>query len=210
MTSTPYLRQADPAWTARALGLSAVSPTIGRSGCLLTAITQAVRALGVDVSATPVAVQERAISHWRAKHGANPWLCPFVELPPSGPPKPGPNAVLDLVAEAAGLHSDPAARVDNNPELMQVVLDKTLLNGGLCILHVDYDGDGRGDHFALALRIDDDKIHYADPATGTEGRIDLRSLVTAPGGHSWGQRVYRVRSVRPVYRRVAPAQRTLL
>ena len=77
------------------------------------------------------------------------------------------------------------------------------LKVGLAILHVDHDsdrgGDEAADHFVLARRIEGDRVIYADPATGEEGSLDLRTL---SGSAMWGSRTraYQVRSVRPLGR----------
>lgn len=188
------IKQADPAHGGKQLGNG--KATIGGSGCALVSM----------------AIAEQLLSGRRAD---------VLRLNDEGrrvgafaPGASGAN--LELLAHAAGLSAPLSKRLflrfGDTARARNLIVD-TLVAGGVCILHVDHDrdrvgGDEEPDHFVLATGFDDVDLHYADPAPGEVGRLQLRTLVGAavwrePGARGDDDpgdiRIYRVRSVLPVF-----------
>ena len=171
------LKQGDLRWAKKKLGKT--TTTIGAAGCLATCYAQALRALGVDSSATPSEIVDVGND------------TPGVFLRAS--------IVQPVLAKALRLKAgDPVASVQGAQALRAAIV--TGLKDGVVVLHVDHDmhragGDIDGDHFVLALSVADELITYADPATGKLGTLDLRML---SGVADWGSplRRYEVRSAR--------------
>jgi len=170
--------------SAGRLKLPGSTLTVAGYGCLLCCWVQALRDLEVDPSATPASV----IAATKDLTGqARVW---FAGLP-----------VQPQLGKAFGLTAGEVVRCPPQPAqvMRQTIADALAV--GLVILHVDHDstrgGDLEGDHFVLGRRLEGDRIVYADPATGEEGSLDLRTL---SGAAVWpsGTRAYQVRSARPV------------
>lgn len=174
----PYLRQGAPQWKDQLLGMG--PSTIGRSGCLLTAITQASRVLAGGELLPPT------LNDWgRAGGGFS-----------------GSRAIIHKLAELAALQAPPAMRTGGSTEQLRLALLSALRMKWLALLHVDHDsalvhGDPEGDHWILALREVPEWVLCADPATGQQVAIRLDSLT---GASSWasGIRKYSVRTVVPI------------
>lgn len=171
------LRQADPRWAKKKLGTSTTS--IAAAGCLATCYAQALRFLSIDDEATPSEV----VDVGNATPGA------FLRA----------SIVQPVLSKALGLKaSDPVASVQGAQAVRAAIVEG--LKHGVVILHVDHDsdragGDIDGDHFVLAVHVDDDVIVYTDPATGDRGTLGLRTMSGVAG---WGSplRRYEVRSAR--------------
>lgn len=180
----PY-RQADPRWGA--CEIAPVQPgarpaNLARKGCLITSVAEVSRRYG-DLALDPPTVLQRG-----KKAGA------FY----------GANAVLPVLADAAGLKAPREERVfaANGIDEMRRVLRAALVNG-FAVLHVDHDAQGAGDHFVVAVRIESDSdgghVVYSDPATGKEARLSLSTLEGRAGWPVAAPKTYRVVSVAPIY-----------
>jgi hypothetical protein len=172
------LKQKDPLWAKVKLGKTTL--TVGAAGCLATCYAQALRALGIDETATPATVVAACVT-------ANGFLRAGIVQP--------------VLSKALGIHADDVVTAVQTAQVMRAVIVKGL-ERGVVILHVDHDhdragGDDDGDHFVLATRIEGDRIYYCDPATGSECWLDLRTM---SGMAEWGdpRRRYEVRSARPL------------
>lgn len=192
MSARPVvLAQGDVRWRGLQLGNGALR--VGGHGCLLVALTQAVRELKVQPDALPPHVQE-ACRRARAFGPASS------------------NLTLPTAAEAVGLSSPLRARVDSeDASVLARALEQALETGGLAILQVDHDRDRAGgdmppDHFVLATGFRTSgiggrlELAVLDPATGRE---ELLLWPTLTGNVRWSAldvRTYRVLSVRPVHR----------
>ncbi len=186
-----YLRQADPEWSKVPLGhhnpANTKAPTLGKYGCFVTALTMAVNHL-TGYMYTPKEIQERILSK-------RPDAFFGVQL------------VLERAAPVFGLVAEEKNRIRT------VRGDKRLppaarmaLETGLCILHVDHDGelplgDPQGDHFILGYLLANGKIECADPATGGPVYLDP---VTLKGTAKWGKvaKQYAVVSTIPIRKAV--------
>jgi hypothetical protein len=184
------LRQNDREWRADHLGEGVAS--IGRYGCLLVVLTQALIELGLEPQANPKDINAR-LKKARA-------------FAPSSS-----SLVLPHAAAALGLTSPLDARVDSaDPAALVPAIETTLATGGLAVLHVDHDaarkgGDGAPDHFTLAtaLKAQPDgtvKLANLDPATGREELLDWPALTGTVRWSDLDERRYRVLSVRPLHR----------
>ena len=155
-------------------------------GCLATAWAQILRDDGVDAEATPTSI-----------------ALATKDLTP--PAWAGALMVQPVLARHFGYDAEEIIRGETQgSKLMRDMLALALQEGHTAILHVDHDasapgGDEEADHFVKARRIDGDAVIYADPATGDEGPLKLRTLT---GTTRWSERVkvYQVRSLRIVRR----------
>lgn len=185
-----YYAQSDPRWRDVHLGGGL---TLGAKGCMVCALTSAHNAY----HATPIDPAE-AVARIKQAGGFVDGLC-----------------VSEIAGRALGLETSHADRVTGSDGGLRAKLRTTLESGGLALLHVDRDldlpdGDTRGKHWVLALRVEMVDEHRgpgdvrvvqevvcSDSATGEPVRI---SLATLEGGADWssGRRHYRVRAVQPV------------
>jgi hypothetical protein len=153
-------------WGAQLLGDS--STTIAKAGCLLTLFTMASNALrGTNYTPGQVNAKLRAAGAFDAVAKANLWP--------------------DRAAAALGLRFGPRLsqddRVKPTAAAIRALVDETLRKGGLAVLHVDHNGDGRGDHFVLINgRRADGSYTAADPAPGAI--VPLSSSLSGPV--QWG------------------------
>lgn len=156
--------------------------TIHAWGCGLTALTEAVRLLGVDPMRSVLEVQQRAFE-------SDPLS--FVE-----------NAQgqsignFERIGAANGLVV--GERVEGDAAMRECI-GKTLDDGGLVMLHVDKTADGIGDHWILAVRLERGVIIYRDPATARQTSLSWHTLA---GTSMWAghEKRYRVVGVRPIKR----------
>jgi hypothetical protein len=163
-------RQADPNWSTDVLGFSKPyvdddgkhqpASTLGRKGCLVTAVAIASSGLAA-VSVSPRGVNEAA-----RKGGG------FVAGTGSGR--------LPQMAASVGLVAHDALRVrDLDPSVpaeaarLRHVIDCALaetegffVGGGFCIINVDHTGDDRPDHFLVIVRRNGNGWDAIDPACG--------------------------------------------
>jgi len=167
--SIRFLRQADPLWSSVKLGNSKVS--IGKSGCLLTLYTEALRVLDVDALATPLTVNKKAIA-------AGAYI--------------GAGLVQSTLSKALGFNLGPLV-VDVDAIKRELVTPRE--HDTLFVIHLDHGGTRAPDHFALGLLVDTDRdlLIVADPATGLPCKLSLSTL-SGPAG--WGNKTYVIRSVR--------------
>lgn len=186
----PYLRQGAPQWRQTLVGLG--NDTFHRSGCLVVALTQIARHLGVaDRDYLPTDLNNDGKAR-----GA------FY----------GSGAIIPSLALCAGLQSPSAMRVnaEAGAKAMTDCLLATLEAGWCALVQVDHDsskpgGDEAGDHWIAALASRAGEVICADPATGRVVQLDpvmLRGLAEWPSG----VRLYEVRAVVPV----GPAKRPLV
>ncbi len=122
------LVQNSSAWGGNQLGFG--SSTIGRGGCLITALTMAVNAiLGRSLSPADVNQIGRNVGAF---------------APNSSDVDPA------QLARALGLKIGERIRgmPDDLGNMIRVV-DEALLAGGLAVVHVDHEGDRDGDHFIV-------------------------------------------------------------
>lgn len=153
-------------------------------GCLLLCYVQALHDLELDPAATPVSVIKATKELTGA---ARVW---FGGMP-----------VQTQLAKALGLTAGDVVRAPPQPaqEMRRALL--AALDVGLAVLNVNHDADAALDHFVLGRRIEADRVWFADPATGEEGSVDLRTL---SGVTVWNTKlgpvtkVYQVGSVRPL------------
>jgi len=131
------LWQGGAAWGSRKLGFG--ESTIGKAGCLLTLFTMASNSL-LGTSYTPDVVNEM-LKRAQAFTGSN--IFP------------------DRAAAALGLVL--GERVYSAADARRVV-DAALERGGLAVVHVDHNGDGKGDHFILVNGRGAGGYTAADPA----------------------------------------------
>jgi len=185
------LSQSDPRWGDDRTGGNVRKRTGGKNraiGCLATAWAQVLRDDGVDPEATPTSIA----------------LATLDLTPPAGV---GSLMVQPVFARHWGYDAEELIRGETQgAKLMRDMLALALQEGHSAILHVDHDasapgGDEEADHFVKARRIVGADVVYADPATGDEGALQMRTLT---GTALWGERVkvYQVRSLRLV-RRIA-------
>jgi len=201
-----FIRQNDPAWGKELLGHSATT-TIGRSGCLLVALTVAYNEL-CSASHTPLSVQRLLLSKnpnsfkgsmLVLEIAANilGLVCLEKERLRSVPGDPRlPDRVLaglgiDLPGDFAKRPQSPPLMINRTPLAKGVTVGGgavTAGSAGLCILHVDHDkdtlgGDIDGDHFLNALEWKNGRVECLDPATGKVCYLDDRTL---KGDSQWG------------------------
>ena len=194
---TTFFRQSDPSWSHCRLGHG--PSTIGRAGCLLTALCQA-RVWLHDDDKTARIVEPVDANLRCLDAGA------FV----------GSGLVVAKAAQALGLVADPSLRrsITSGDDALRNAIRDAFERGDVVLLHVDHDstlahGDPEGDHWILALRLElvdhhdtpgvvsiTPELVCADPATGREARISLRTLHDIGG--TW--KPYRVTDVQPVSR----------
>lgn len=187
----PYLRQGAPQWRQTLVGLG--NDTFHRSGCLVVALTQIARHMGVvDPTFSPLDLNDDGKARG-AFHGSR--------------------AIIPGLALCANLQAPAAMRVDAKTGASSKALTDCLLatlEAGWCALvQVDHDsskpgGDEAGDHWIAALASRAGEVICADPATGRVVQLDpvmLRGLSEWPSG----VRLYEVRAVVPVGPLKAPA-----
>lgn len=197
---TAFFRQGDALWSQHRLGHG--PSTIGRAGCLLTALCQARAWLHDD---------DRIVS----PDDANLRCLDAGAFVGSG-------LVVAKAAQALGLVADPALRrsITGGDEALRDAIRGAFDRSDVALLHVDHDstlphGDPEGDHWILALHLvmvdhhDNPgvvaitpEIVCADPATGREARLSMRTLHDIGG--TW--KPYRVTDVQPLGRLRNPAQ----
>jgi hypothetical protein len=183
----PYFRQNEAPWNK--FRLYDDGPTVGSKGCTLTCVAQAVQEL------TDLVVNPEIALYTAQLVGA---------LVDKNGRVPGALLNIPLLAEQFNLIAPPGERTDmakHGERAIRECLDHAFAKG-MAILWVDHDrtragGDEQGDHYVLGLRIEDGAIVCADPATGTDCRINLGTL---EGPAPWGRRTYRVMGVRPIRR----------
>jgi hypothetical protein len=167
-------QQVDRRWSQLVLGDG--PRTIGQAGCLLVALCEAARELGVSDIMPP------QLNSLGRQKGA------FI----------GSAAISEELGRVAGL--DVGKKVVGDESILRGQILAALRDGGRCLLHVDKDANGSGDHWVLAVNfVEPDRIQYADPATGNDAELNARSL---NGATIWGTtpKVYRVTGVRTVHR----------
>lgn len=169
------LRQADPRWNALRIG----NKTMGRVGCLVTAICQAARHLHTVPLAEPPLLLD--LGHKALGFDGN-------------------NAIIPILADCLGLRSSPAERVDTEDgiEAMRNCLKRTLEASKVCLVKVSV--DGVGGHWILAFFWDRDYVNCMDPAPGVIVKLDPSTLT---GVSAWGAvaKRYRVVAVQPVHKK---------
>ncbi len=175
----PYLRQTDPQWRDEQLGRG--GGTVGREGCLVTAIAQAARALGAEDEITPGELNMRGIE-------ADAFA--------------GSSAIIHRLALCAGIVAPRALRVeaDKGVAAMADMLRSRLDAGWVCLLRVDRAaGPAERHHWVLALAIQGDRTLCADPAIG---RACYINPTTMAGESDWpsGVKPYEVDAVVPIGR----------
>jgi len=197
----PHLCQSDPKWKDSLLWFSS-SSSIGAKGCGLTGAAQLQREFGIRLDATPLTAQADAIARFRAL-GGNASLLPAIRLPVTHPFQPGVNIVWATAFDSLGMRISPCVDQSAGLKAMRGAILGALLTGGRAMLNVDHDehrkgGDPEGDHYVTALRLDVDRIVYADPADGAEWSLPVGTLT---GPATWGSRTFAVRGVRAVVRK---------
>ncbi len=178
------LWQGDKRWGKTKLGEG--GSTIGKAGCLLTCLAQALRHMHLDDDATPATVQDHA-------------------LQAGGRPFRGPSAIIADVAIANGLLVAGRVNEAEGQSALRDAIAGAVELGHVALMHVDHDeergGDHDADHWVLATDVvrgdegDDDVVVYTDSATADEGTLSLRTL-TGVAVWAGAPRTYRVRAVR--------------
>lgn len=168
------------AWPKLRLGEKGSGRFVSGHGCLLTCYAQALRDFEVDPAATPASILAATLdAKRRIWFGAEP-----------------------VQAELARFYGLTAGDVVRAPQPAQAIRDALVkaLEQGLAILNVDHTGDERADHFVLGRRVVETsmgpRVMYADPATGAEDTIDLRTLSGQAEWNDGKVRIYRLHSVR--------------
>ncbi len=155
------LIQNDKDWGPNQLGFG--KSTIGRGGCLITALTMAANAI-LGRALSPVDVNQI---------GRN--VGAFA-----------PNSSdVDPAALARALGMKITERIRNTPSDvagMIRVVDEALKAGGLAVVHVDHEGDQDGDHFVLVNGRTSSGYTAVDPVSGKT--IPLTSGLRGPS--KWG------------------------
>lgn len=177
------LWQGSPNWRDVKLGKG--NATIGRAGCLLVCLTEAIRLLANRSQLLPTTVNDTAIA-------AEAYVGSLI--------------VLDKAARAYGLTADARDKVElplsvgNRQPLIDGI--KRALGAGLGIIHIDHDsetpgGDVDGDHFILATCVDALGVVCLDPALAKETRLLLPTLTADV---KWGAvpKHYKALCVRPI------------
>lgn len=178
------LWQGDKRWSGIQLGHG--PGRIGKSGCLLTCLTEAARVLAHRPGLLPPHANELL----RGVPGA------FVA---AGSDIPGDSLVVEVAAKALGMESPQRERETGAPG--SVVLRDALeaaFSRGYAIVHVDHNGIDGGDHFLLALkRSEDGTVDCIDPALARHVPLAWPGLDTHV---MWGKhpKIYRVVAVRPL------------
>lgn len=165
------LRQADPRWSKVTIGFGPGS--IGRKGCVLVSLCEAVRMLRA-VEMLPPHLNAAA-------RQAKAFLGELV--------------IWDAIRRVVGLD----IQGPRTGEDMLPVIKSTLRDKGCCLLHVDHRNDERGDHWILAHTLTDvGDFVCSDSATGDDVIIGKDTL---RGATTWGSepKVYTVRVVRPIF-----------
>lgn len=196
-----YLCQSAQPWRDQLLGLSTIT-RFKNAACLITAMGEALRQLGLDAAATPRTVQHTALVRWR-KDGGRQAAMPFIKLPldEKRGREPGANAVTVEVGAANGLRIGP--RIDAHTAGLEALIgavEDAFRVGGRALMHVDTDAndaDFNGKHWVLVVGFAGRQLLYADPATGGEGQMALASL---RGRSGWSSgREFVARGVRQVH-----------
>lgn len=195
--------QAASPWRDRLVGLAKdkTRHTIGRIGCVLSAVDSAVEAL-LGTAATPLTVQARGLA-------ARPPV--WTEDRPAA-------ARIGRLVRAQGLQCADLPIGDDGDDIYTELdtaahrraIIEALEADGVALLWVDTDStdkDPTGKHWvcAYAATIDDAAqgivglVHITDSATGKLETLDLRTL---SGCVLWSSkpRPYAVRAVRPIHR----------
>lgn len=128
--------------------------TIGQWGCGLVCETLAKRWFGIDPKALPHEVQAIALKADPTAFDGD--LCDFPR-----------------VAHANGMHC--GDRVEGVVS-MQTAIAEALRDGGLVMLHVDKTADGKGDHWVLAVQLENNSLLYLDPATAQTNALSFATL----------------------------------
>lgn len=166
-------------WRDMKVGLS--DQRCAQVGCVLTAVAQACRILGVRAGATPQTVNDAGL-----KHAPAVWL----------PERPA-AAIIPRLCRANRLAcaSEP---IEGSAAEMREAITLSISGGGLALVHVDYTGDERGEHWILAHAVEDGVIRACDPATA---RVEFLGLDALSGTAKWGSvsKTYTVAKVRPIY-----------
>lgn len=154
--------------------------SIGHGGCMLTLLTEAARRIGGRPTLLP--------------HHTN-------EIAKKADAFKGDNLDVERAARALGLECPYAERIENpmgmvSPAKLDADIAK-MLDRGFCIIHVDHDGDKKGDHFIMATGSSGSNFDCADPALARSVFL-LRPILTA--AVRWGkkEKTYRVQSIRPI------------
>jgi hypothetical protein len=151
--------------------------TFGVAGCVVTAIAQAMRILGVKAGCTPLEVQASGLlakDCW-AKNSSSVNIPNLISAQKSlkyGVDLDGPNKVADIAK-------------------LKYQLVQCLNAGGVALLQVDHDrkkkgGDTVGDHWtcAYAVNVSTDELFITDSATA---KHEILSFEKMAGDVFWGQ-----------------------
>ena len=167
------LYQGDPRWGQRTVGKG--PQTFGLVGCVVTAVAEALRRLGVRAGATPLDVQAAGL------------LRPGVWAPGSSGA-----VVADLCRAQLGVGEvrdvSGAGTVTGIDELRTAILD-CLARGGVALAAVDYDrdspkGDPTAEHWGCIYAVEGDALLMADPATA---KVERLAVATLAAKVKWGR-----------------------
>lgn len=170
--------QGDARWGTILLGDG--PSTIGRAGCMLVLLTEAARRQTGRTTLMPPQANEILKRADAFK---------------------GDSLDAEKAARALGMECPYAERVDNpmgmvSPTKLDGQITK-MLERGLCIIHVDHNGDLKGDHFIMAIGSSGSNFECLDPALARSVFL-LRPVLTVAVKWRGKEKTYRVQSIRPI------------
>jgi len=181
---TGVLWQGDKRWRDLPYGDGGLR--VWGAGCVATGIAEACRRLGVMAGADPRTVLDRA------KRVDPPVFDRGSSL-----------AFIGRMARAMDLKcsDDPIVATKGTDEAkarhLRFAITRTLADGGVCLVHVDKNADGKGDHWLCVHQASRTHLWGTDSATARIEKLDIETLT---GTAKWGEveKTYRVLRVRPL------------
>jgi hypothetical protein len=181
---TSVLWQGDRRWRDLAYGNGGLR--VWGAGCVATGIAEACRRLGAMAGADPRTVLERA------SRVTPPVFDPGSSL-----------AFIGRMARTMGLKcsDDPIVATRGSDEAkarhLRFAITRTLADGGVCLVHVDKNADGKGDHWLCVHQATPTHLWGTDSATARIEKLELEALT---GTARWDEveKTYRVLRVRPL------------
>lgn len=135
--------------------------TFARVGCVVCCVAMALRHLGVRAGATPLDVNRVGKTcHAFAKDSSSAVV----------------RKLIDCQSGVFSKYDYPSSTDIVTKENLRNIIDRSLVDGGVVMAHVDYNDDDRGDHWVLIFRSENGQYVADDPAIASHVYLDHDTL----------------------------------